>query len=1543
MGNRNLKRIGLSLLIALAFIVPAGSIMAWEPRVISPNGEGYYAGDITPELEKDLEAERQFDVFGMIDEQGNPVINQAGPWSFITNFFLDGTVVPSGDLVAHQDTYQPSVQIVNPGPGDDIVEPEIELYEISGGEEILIYETSFEDPCRNYMEWIQIDADCAIGGYYDGWAWSDARASDGDHSFKSTMYPEYHNCQEDYFQMQKGLYVCDQYAVRVEFDIWVAGEYGDWYADYWAGEIYTPLDYLVWGVMQFGDRWFFDNGDGQIFCDNAGYIYPGNYYFPDTSLPLYSIDDPGYDGKDYTNKAMKIDGKPGWWRVWAEIPVSILPDCDNFGIWFGFISDKERTYEGAYVDNVKIISIEDVEKKIYQGHSQDWLILAEGMHMFDFPLEWTGVQPGEYRAILKLKNDEGGYDSIKTVDFTIGDEFDCGIVDMEIRDSFTENVIPDGGYMSYTGDAHITFTYHQGGNVAGENIPIHAAAYKLEKDILFEDDFEGMSNWVYFYEDFPLYVSDKFSWSGSKSLAFNNPDTMHYDNNGVYIGYSQDYWSMEGVEEAYMDLYYKGVLADSGDALHMAFTAYRYIIYFNPPIVAGPLCQTSWIGPMQPQCTYIGAINIKSIFDLLAGYGYFFDDNGHMTYEMGLGFLMFTSSSGVLYESCTTEWSGVYVDDISIWGRLQGELVWEDNMVLPGPCEPSQTCDNQFEWEDVPTCNYKVCVETLCEGDVDTTNNKICHTFTVVENLEKMSKAESVDLTDCTPEAWCISNICGCEPDPDAYALATNCDTHDVPAGVNDYVAIDLDAGDGCCAGDIDISHLMGGAPPIVYLAEYFTSATPWPPAGWTIPFSEPEWDPYDYAGGAAGEADFYWYYLFSGDFMESPGVNTLGAAALELQFKSFIDNYNSVSYPYNCEVWVTADGMSWTDITPWVIANANVGPDTYQLDITPWIGPATAVRFMFVGDYFGINHWYVDDVIIQEPMMNTMNLDLVYQCDLYPGYAEVVLEVAGYTTGASNVELDLFDSYGDGWDSDFDYFIDAWIDVYINNVYEGSYTCFGSSFNQAFPVVEGDVIKFCYVDLTGGTGAYVDEHFWTVTTADGIVVHESLIPPVEECFTMTAGNCAGCEPEVCPCPPGVLAWTTVTTFTGNIDPATGTDPCEYQYFSANLLNYLDPAWDHMCIRFRLDTTAATGYAYAGPGIGFHIHEITIEELLGPGEDFFDDFEDGDMDGWCVDCVGYASEWIKIDDFTWCNDFPAEPVHGAIVWDTEIEDAYEAYFYGQWMYDIGGGTTIFCEMSADGGNNWYIISKIVGPGSTGWHDIPCTPFDLTPWAGSKILIRVRILNDGSTPTAGSVCVRDFYIAGKQDRTAPSIEMTLSGPSVGPGLYAGPVQVVIKAYDDESNVDIHYILDGTEYVVPGKEAKFTVSDDDGHVIEAWAVDAVGNEGQHLVREFTIDASPPNVAITAPEPGLYLFGNKLLSSSKVFIIGAFDIEATADDAQGVAVVQFLLDGEVIGEDTEAPYHTYCAVKHMGAGTIKAIALDGVGNEASDTLDVTYYKFL
>jgi hypothetical protein len=271
----------------------------------------------------------------------------------------------------------------------------------------------------------------------------------------------------------------------------------------------------------------------------------------------------------------------------------------------------------------------------------------------------------------------------------------------------------------------------------------------------------------------------------------------------------------------------------------------------------------------------------------------------------------------------------------------------------------------------------------------------------------------------------------------------------------------------------------------------------------------------------------------------------------------------------------------------------------------------------------------------------------------------------------------------------------------------------------------------------------------------------------------------------------------------------------------------------------------------------------------------------------------------------------------------------------------------YLELSADGGETWHTLGVYDGDSGGPVEET----FDLTYWAGSDILIRFRAVGDGDYGCGlfgGYWCVWDLLISGKEDTAAPNTEINLQGQQAESGWFKTSVKATITATDVGAGMGwIHYILDGQETVVEGDVATFTISANGEHNIEFWGVDKTGNEEtpHNTVATFRIDSgSPPSVQITAPEPGLYLFGNKLLSLSKVFIIGAFNIEATAEDAEsGVYKVAFYLDGDLIGESTEAPYGIYCAQKHMGAGTLKAVATDFSMNTAEDTLDVTYYKFL
>ncbi len=179
------------------------------------------------------------------------------------------------------------------------------------------------------------------------------------------------------------------------------------------------------------------------------------------------------------------------------------------------------------------------------------------------------------------------------------------------------------------------------------------------------------------------------------------------------------------------------------------------------------------------------------------------------------------------------------------------------------------------------------------------------------------------------------------------------------------------------------------------FLSENFSGGVP--PAGWTV--EEPdanEWQTYqnNRAGGTAPEMRLHWNSI-NGDYsyIETPPVDTVGAAQLQLRFNHWIDDYENSDDPIYCRVYTRAETTdTWTDVTPWSnpIYN-NVGPEYVTIDIGFDSGPATQVRFEYEGYYFYIDYWYIDDVLLISENPRDPG-DIVYTC-------EATVEVEAYST----------------------------------------------------------------------------------------------------------------------------------------------------------------------------------------------------------------------------------------------------------------------------------------------------------------------------------------------------------------------------------------------------------------------------------------------------------------------------------------------------------------------------------------------------------------
>ncbi|MFH1722987.1 MAG: LamG-like jellyroll fold domain-containing protein [Elusimicrobiota bacterium] len=128
--------------------------------------------------------------------------------------------------------------------------------------------------------------------------------------------------------------------------------------------------------------------------------------------------------------------------------------------------------------------------------------------------------------------------------------------------------------------------------------------------------------------------------------------------------------------------------------------------------------------------------------------------------------------------------------------------------------------------------------------------------------------------------------------------------------------------------------------------------------------------------------------------------------------------------------------------------------------------------------------------------------------------------------------------------------------------------------------------------------------------------------------------------------------------------------------------------------------------------------------------------------------------------------------------------------------------------------------------------------------------------------------------------------------------------------------------------PGTEESHTVTDlpEDVAYLAIRSQDEVGNLSP-VSNSVLYDPVPPEAAITAPAPGTVLTRPSTAT-------------ATASDSQGIARVDFLVDGEAAGTDAAAPYEFYFDIRDFLDGThsLMARALDSFGNAVEATVPVT-----
>jgi hypothetical protein len=96
-----------------------------------------------------------------------------------------------------------------------------------------------------------------------------------------------------------------------------------------------------------------------------------------------------------------------------------------------------------------------------------------------------------------------------------------------------------------------------------------------------------------------------------------------------------------------------------------------------------------------------------------------------------------------------------------------------------------------------------------------------------------------------------------------------------------------------------------------------------------------------------------------------SPEIDAGGYSSLELTFRQMVDNFDSYNYPYVLKVQVSLDGgTSWADawsVAPW----GDILAETVTVDLSTYAGQSVKLAWVLSGNSFGIDFWYIDDILV--------------------------------------------------------------------------------------------------------------------------------------------------------------------------------------------------------------------------------------------------------------------------------------------------------------------------------------------------------------------------------------------------------------------------------------------------------------------------------------------------------------------------------------------------------------------------------------------------
>ncbi|PID27243.1 MAG: hypothetical protein CR982_06505 [Candidatus Cloacimonadota bacterium] len=145
-----------------------------------------------------------------------------------------------------------------------------------------------------------------------------------------------------------------------------------------------------------------------------------------------------------------------------------------------------------------------------------------------------------------------------------------------------------------------------------------------------------------------------------------------------------------------------------------------------------------------------------------------------------------------------------------------------------------------------------------------------------------------------------------------------------------------------------------------------------------------------NYSGGTPPEAKFTWSPSTTGDqYLISPVINTAGFSEMKLEYRHSVDHYGQ---GYELKLVSSSDGENWTELKSFPAENTPATLDSVILNPIncPELGSNTfRFAFLFSGNSFQINNWYVDDVKLLDRSQNPVGIDEIIPAvtSLYQNY----------------------------------------------------------------------------------------------------------------------------------------------------------------------------------------------------------------------------------------------------------------------------------------------------------------------------------------------------------------------------------------------------------------------------------------------------------------------------------------------------------------------------------------------------------------------------